>query len=79
MKQSMRWSVLALVLVGARFLIGWRFNSDMAQARERAAEGAVLLQTRCGPIEVRASLTISATHTQRSSKCRVPRRTHAPP
>ena len=55
MKLSTRWSVLALLalgLVGTVVLIGWRFNSDMAQARARAAEGAVLLQTRCGPIEV---------------------------
>jgi len=60
MKLSMRLSVLvalALVLVGAVVLIGWRFNSDMAQARARAAEGAVLLQTRCGPIEVQKAGT----------------------
>lgn len=60
MKLSMRLSVLvalALVLVGAVVLIGWRFNSDMAQARARAAEGAVLLQTRCGPIEVQEAGT----------------------
>ena len=60
MKPSMRWSVLALLallLVGAVFLIGWRFNSDMAQARARAAVGSVLLQTRCGPIEVQEAGT----------------------
>ena len=60
MKPSMRWSVLALlalVLVGALVLIGWRFNSDMAQARAHAAQGAVLLQTRCGPIEVQEAGT----------------------
>ncbi len=60
MKPSMRWSVLALmalVLVGAVVLIGWRFNSDLVQARARAAEGAVLLQTRCGPIEVQEAGT----------------------
>jgi len=60
MKPSMRWSVLALlalVLVGALVLIGWRLNSDMAQARAHAAQGAVLLQTRCGPIEVQAAGT----------------------
>lgn len=60
MKLSIRWSalaLLALVLVGAVVLIGWRFNSDMAQARARAAEGAVLLQTRCGPIEVQEAGT----------------------
>lgn len=60
MKLIMRWSVLALLallLVGAVVLIGWRFNSDLAQARARAAEGAVLLQTRCGPIEVQEAGT----------------------
>lgn len=60
MKLSMRWSVLALLalgLVGAVVLIGWRFNSDMAQARARAAAGAVLLQTRCGPIEIQEAGT----------------------
>jgi 2-hydroxy-6-oxonona-2,4-dienedioate hydrolase len=43
--------VLALVLVGAAFLIGWRFSSDMQRARAHAAQGSVLLPTRCGPIE----------------------------
>ena len=60
MKLSMRWSVLALLallLVGAVVLIGWRFNSDMVQARARAAAGSVLLQTRCGPIEVQEAGT----------------------
>jgi len=60
MKPSMRWSVhilLALLLVGAVVLIGWRFNSDMAQARARAAAGSVLLQTRCGPIEIQEAGT----------------------
>lgn len=52
MKPSMRWSMLALVLVGAAVLIGGRYNSGMAQARARVAEGSVLLQTRCGPTEV---------------------------
>lgn len=60
MKPSMRRSVLALLalgLVGAVVLVGWQFNSDMAQARARAAKGAVLLQTRCGPIEVQEAGT----------------------
>ncbi len=43
--------VLALLLVGAALLIGWRFGSDMQRARVRAVQGSVLLQTRCGPIE----------------------------
>ena len=60
MKLRMRWSAIALpalVLVGAVALIGWRFNSDMAQARARAQEGSVLLQTRCGPIEIQEAGT----------------------
>ena len=43
--------VLALAPVGAVFLIGWFFSSDMQRARAHAAQGSVLLQTRCGPIE----------------------------
>ena len=42
---------LALALVGAALLIGWRFDGDMQRARAHAAQGSVLLQTRCGPIE----------------------------
>ena len=60
MKLSMRWSFLALLalgLVGAVVMIGWRFNSDLARARARAAAGAVLLQTRCGPIETQEAGT----------------------
>ena len=44
-------TLLALALISAAILIGWRFNSDMQRARARAAQGSVLLQTRCGPIE----------------------------
>ena len=54
MKPSLRWSVLvvlALLLVGAMALIGRRFNRDMALARSHAAQGSVLVPTRCGPIE----------------------------
>jgi 2-hydroxy-6-oxonona-2,4-dienedioate hydrolase len=54
MKLSLRRSVLFLAglgLVGAVVLIGWRFNRDLALATARAAQGGVLLRTRCGPIE----------------------------
>ena len=44
-------TLLALALVSAALLIGWRFDIDMQRARARAAQGSVLLQTRCGPIE----------------------------
>ncbi len=43
--------VLAMVLVGAAFLIGWIFSSDMQRARAHSVQGSVLLPTRCGPIE----------------------------
>ena len=42
---------LALALVSAAILIGWRFDRDMQRARAHAAQGSVLLQTRCGLIE----------------------------
>jgi 2-hydroxy-6-oxonona-2,4-dienedioate hydrolase len=32
-------------------LIWWRFEADIASARSRIAEGSIVLQTRCGPIE----------------------------
>jgi pimeloyl-ACP methyl ester carboxylesterase len=54
MKLSLRRSVLILAslgLVGAVVLIGWLFNRDVALATARAAQGGVLLATRCGPIE----------------------------
>ena len=54
MKLSLRRSVLILAglgLVGAAVLIGWRFNRDLALASARAAQGGLLLTTRCGPIE----------------------------
>ena len=43
--------VVALALAGTALLIAWRFDGDMQRARARAAQGSVLLQTRCGPIE----------------------------
>ena len=39
-----------IVLVGA-ISIGWHFNRDMKLARAHAANGSVLIATRCGPIE----------------------------
>jgi 2-hydroxy-6-oxonona-2,4-dienedioate hydrolase len=40
---------LAISLVG--LLIWLQFDSDVAQARSRAQQGSILVQTRCGPIE----------------------------
>ncbi len=44
------WIVIALVLAAA-ILVWWRFDGDMRQARDRAAQGSELIETRCGPIE----------------------------
>ena len=54
MKLTLPRSVLILAVLGlvvAVVLIGWRFSRDMALATARAAQGGVLLPTRCGPIE----------------------------
>ena len=54
MKLTLPRSVLILAvlcLVVAVLLIGWRFSRDMVLATGRAAQGGVLLPTRCGPIE----------------------------
>jgi 2-hydroxy-6-oxonona-2,4-dienedioate hydrolase len=42
---------LVLVFIGAAGFVGWRFKSDLQQARTHSAQGSVLLQTNCGPIE----------------------------
>ena len=44
-------TLLALALVSSAILISWRFDFDMQRARARAAQGSVLVATRCGPIE----------------------------
>ncbi len=54
MKARKRWVVLvavALMSVIAAVLVHRRFDSDMQRARARAAEGSVLVDTPCGPIE----------------------------
>ena len=43
--------ILVVALVIAAALITSRFSRDLQQARARAAQGSVLLQTRCGAIE----------------------------
>lgn len=43
-------SIAFIVLIGASF-IGWHFNRDMKLANIRAANGSVVIATRCGPIE----------------------------
>ena len=44
------WIALSLALATV-MSIGWRFHEDMGQARDRVAQGSVLIKTRCGPIE----------------------------
>ena len=44
-------TLIALALISAALLIGWRFDRDLRRARADAAQGSVLLQTPCGPIE----------------------------
>ena len=44
-------TLIALALIGAALLFRWRFDRDMQRARAHAAQGSVLLQTACGPIE----------------------------
>jgi uncharacterized membrane protein YqjE len=44
------FAALALALVSAALLVTWRFDNDMRRARAHAAQGSVLLATRCGPI-----------------------------
>jgi 2-hydroxy-6-oxonona-2,4-dienedioate hydrolase len=42
---------LAVALVSAALIVKTRFDTDMQHARTHAAQGSVLLSTRCGPIE----------------------------
>jgi pimeloyl-ACP methyl ester carboxylesterase len=55
-QQPTRWRMLALAVaavmaVGFSLWIAWRFNADVAAARDHAMRGSVIAQTRCGPIE----------------------------
>lgn len=43
--------IVTTMFLAAALAIGWRFESDMAIAGTRAAQGSTLLATRCGPIE----------------------------
>ena len=45
------FATLAVALVSAALFVKWRFDSDMLRARAHAAQGSMLLATRCGPIE----------------------------
>ena len=52
MKRPLHWIAAgSVLLVLAASWITWRFDRDMTTARARAAQGGVLIDTRCGPIE----------------------------
>ncbi len=52
MKRITRWIVAsASILVVLATWIAWRFNSDIKVANARAAQGGVLIATRCGPVD----------------------------
>ena len=58
MKAGTRKALLAaltLVFLAATLFVKWRFDIDMQRARAHAAQGSVLLQTRCGVIEYQES------------------------
>jgi 2-hydroxy-6-oxonona-2,4-dienedioate hydrolase len=44
-------SGVLLLMLATAVAIWWQFNSDITAARARAANGAVMVATRCGPIE----------------------------
>ena len=55
MKRRLVRVVLALVILvvlAAALVVRSRFERDLAIAAERAAQGSVMVDTRCGPIEV---------------------------
>jgi pimeloyl-ACP methyl ester carboxylesterase len=45
-------SAVAVALAAAALTVRWRFQSDLSRAADRAAQGSVVVPTRCGPIEV---------------------------
>jgi pimeloyl-ACP methyl ester carboxylesterase len=60
MKLSLRLSALALgaaALAATVLIVNSRLQDDLAAAAARAAQGSVLLDTRCGPIEVQQAGT----------------------
>jgi 2-hydroxy-6-oxonona-2,4-dienedioate hydrolase len=42
---------ILLLCAAALLLVGWQYQADMDAARVRVAQGSVLVETRCGPIE----------------------------
>jgi pimeloyl-ACP methyl ester carboxylesterase len=50
-------AIVAVALLTAAFVIRSRFERDLALAEERSAQGSVIVNTRCGPIEVQEAGT----------------------
>jgi pimeloyl-ACP methyl ester carboxylesterase len=50
-RRSPAFLAIALALVAGLTLIWWRFNQAINTAAERASQGSVMIETRCGPIE----------------------------
>jgi hypothetical protein len=51
---TLGWIALGVSIAG--FWVRRRFANDLGDARTRSALGSVVVQTRCGPIEVRSRL-----------------------
>ena len=49
--------VVAVVVMVATLAIWWRFDDDIQRARTHSAQGSMLIDTRCGPIEVQQAGT----------------------
>ncbi len=50
-RARIRVAIVGLVLAVFAFWVWTRFQSDLAVATARAAQGSIVVQTRCGPIE----------------------------
>ena len=61
MRSVVTGTVASIVLIAA-FLVGWRFSEDMKSAGLRAAQGSMLIATRCGPIEYQEAGTGTPLH-----------------
>lgn len=50
--KPLAWGIVALCLLAGVLWTGWQFRHDMARATALSAAGSVVVDTRCGPIEV---------------------------
>jgi 2-hydroxy-6-oxonona-2,4-dienedioate hydrolase len=56
MTRSTQWlAATAIAIAISSLWLAWRFDSDIKAASEKAAQGGVLITTRCGPIEYQES------------------------